>query len=187
MFRPSYPIETERLSLRPFEPGDFDAVYAIHSRADVARYLPWRPRDADGVRGALEQKLTRAELIAEGDALNLAAVLRADGALVGDCTLFWLSREHRRGEVGFIFHPDHHGKGLAREAAEAMLRVGFEGLGLHRIIGRLDARNSASARVLERLGMRREAHLVENELVKGEWCDELVYALLRAEWEKSRG
>ena len=63
-----------------------------------------------------------------------------------------------------------------------MLAIGFDGLGLHRIVGRLDARNRASARVLERLGMRREAHLVENEHVKGEWTDELVYALLAREW-----
>ena len=63
-----------------------------------------------------------------------------------------------------------------------MLRIGFEELGLHRIAGRLDARNEASARVLERLGMRREAHLVENEFVKGEWTDELVYAMLEQEW-----
>jgi RimJ/RimL family protein N-acetyltransferase len=63
-----------------------------------------------------------------------------------------------------------------------MLRLGFEGLGLHRIIGRLDGRNRASARVLEKLGMRREAHFVENEYVKGEWTDEVVYAILDREW-----
>jgi len=84
-------------------------------------------------------------------------------------------------------HPDHRGHGYATEAAAAMLGLGFEGLGLHRIVGRLDARNDASARVLERLGMRREAHFVENEFVKGEWCDELVYAMLASEWQASPG
>jgi RimJ/RimL family protein N-acetyltransferase len=63
-----------------------------------------------------------------------------------------------------------------------MLALGFDGLGLHRIVGRLDARNTASARVLEKLGMRREAHFVSNEYLKGEWTDELVYALLDEEW-----
>jgi RimJ/RimL family protein N-acetyltransferase len=63
-----------------------------------------------------------------------------------------------------------------------MLRLGFEELGLHRIMGRIDARNEPSARVLERLGMRREAHMLENEFVKGEWTDEVVYALLEHEW-----
>jgi RimJ/RimL family protein N-acetyltransferase len=70
--------------------------------------------------------------------------------------------------------------------AAEMLRVGFDELGLHRVIGRLDARNAGSAAVLERLGMRREALLVDNEWVKGEWTSELVYALLAAEWAGSR-
>jgi RimJ/RimL family protein N-acetyltransferase len=102
---------------------------------------------------------------------------------VGDCVLFWHSEEHAQGEIGYVLNPAHHGRGLATEAATALLRLGFEGLGMHRITGRLDARNTASARVLERIGMRREAHLVENEFVKGEWTDELIYAMLRAEWE----
>ena len=63
-----------------------------------------------------------------------------------------------------------------------MLRIGFEEVGFHRIVGRLDARNAASAAVLERVGMRREAHLRENEFIKGEWADELIYAMLASEW-----
>jgi RimJ/RimL family protein N-acetyltransferase len=63
-----------------------------------------------------------------------------------------------------------------------VLRLGFEDLGLHRIFGRIDGRNTASARVLERLGMRREAHFIQNEIVKGEWTDEVVYALTEDEW-----
>jgi len=64
----------------------------------------------------------------------------------------------------------------------ALLRLGLEGLGLHRIVARCDARNTASARVMERIGMRREAHFVRNEFLKGEWTDELIYAILRSEW-----
>ena len=63
-----------------------------------------------------------------------------------------------------------------------MLAFAFEELGLHRVVGRLEPRNAGSARVLEKLGMRREAHLVENEWVKGEWQSELIYALLAREW-----
>ena len=71
--------------------------------------------------------------------------------------------EHRQGEIGFLFHPDHQGRGYATEAAEAMLALAFETYELHRVVGRLEPRNVASARVLEKLGMRREAHLIENE------------------------
>jgi RimJ/RimL family protein N-acetyltransferase len=109
--KPSYPIETERLVLRPFVPEDFDGLFAIHSRPDVARYLYWGPRDEQDVREVLAQKAGRSAPRTEGGSLNLAAVLRDTGTLVGDVSLFWLSREHRQGEIGFVFHPDHGGRG----------------------------------------------------------------------------
>ena len=182
MLRPDYPIATERLLLRPFEPGDLDAFVTMHGDPEVVRYLYFGVRDREALRGVLKEKAGRTKLEREGDALNLAAVVAGTGELVGDVTLFWRSEEHRGGEVGYILHPAFGGRGYATEAARALLRIGFEALGLHRIVGRLDGRNTASARVLERLGMRREAHLVENEMVKGEWTDELVYAMLDREW-----
>lgn len=182
MLTPELPIRTERLLLRLYTDDDLDDLYAIQSRADVARYLYWGPRDREQIRGSLAMKIASNRLRAEGDDLTLAVVLPETGTVIGDVLLVWVSGEHRQGEIGYIFHPDHCGHGYATEAARVMLRVGFECLGLHRVIGRLDGRNTASARVLERLGMRREAHLVENELVKGEWTDELVYAILEDEW-----
>jgi len=119
----------------------------------------------------------------EGKRLALAVVLPQRGTVIGEVMLLWLSREHQQGEVGFVFHPGYHGKGFATEAAEVMLRLGFANLGLHRIIGRCDARNLPSARVLERLGMRREAHFVHGDIFKGEWGDELIYAILDHEWK----
>ncbi len=110
----------------------------------------------------------------------LAIVVRATGELIGDVNLVWRSAEHRQGEIGFVLHPAYHGQGYAREAAREVLRLGFAELGLHRIIGRCDGRNTASARLMERLGMRREAYFRENERFKGEWSDECVYALLAA-------
>jgi RimJ/RimL family protein N-acetyltransferase len=184
--KPAYPLQTERLLLRPFAPTDFDALLAIHSRADVARYLYWDPRTSAEVRETLAAKVRSTAIVSEGDNLSLAAELRSTGELIGDCNLHWTSAEHRQGEIGFVFHPDHHGKGYATEAAEALLELAFDGLRLHRVIGRLEARNAASARVLERLGMRQEAHLVENEYVKGEWQSEVIYALLDREWLSQR-
>jgi RimJ/RimL family protein N-acetyltransferase len=185
MLRPAYPVVTERLHLRPFVPGDLDALVAIHGDPEVVRYLYWGVRDREELRDVLVEKQRRDALAKEGDALNLAAVLTDSGELVGDMTLFWHSEKHRQGEVGYIFHPAHAGHGYATEATRALLRLGFEQLGLHRITGRLDGRNGPSARVLERVGMRREAHFVENEQVKGEWCDEVVYAMLDREWRSA--
>ena len=81
---------------------------------------------------------------------------------------------------------DHAGRGYATEAARPLLAVAFDVLRLHRVIGRVEARNVGSARVLEKLGMRREAHFVENEFVKDEWQSELVYAILDREWRSNR-
>jgi RimJ/RimL family protein N-acetyltransferase len=183
MVRPDYPIETERLALRPLLPSDAAALHAYQSREDVVRYIPYPPRTlAD-----LEQRLrspdfTRSAVDDQGQAIVLAVVRRADDVLVGDVMLAWTSKEHRTGEIGYVFDPVHHGNGYATEAAAALLRVGFETLDLHRIIARLDARNLPSAGVLRRIGMRQEAYLVENEWFKGEWTDEIDFAILASEW-----
>jgi RimJ/RimL family protein N-acetyltransferase len=182
VLEPAYPIETPRLLLRPFESGDFDDLFAILSHPEVARYLYGEPETADEVRESLARRIGRSAIAAEGDRLQLAVVPKAGSTMVGYVTLIWRSRAHRQGEIGFVFHPDHQGQGYAGEATEALLPLGFEGLRLHRIVGRCDARNGRSGRLLERLGMRLEAHLVENEFVKGEWADELVYAMLEREW-----
>jgi RimJ/RimL family protein N-acetyltransferase len=182
VLRPAYPIRTDRLVLRPFAEGDLDALYAYQRLPEVARYLMWPPRDRDQVVEALRYRIEHPTLEKEGDVLVLAVEHAETGALVGDVNLSWMSEWNKTGEFGFVFDPRHHGKGYAREAATEMLRLGFEQLGLHRIIGRADARNDASAGLMTRLGLRMEAHFVKNEFVKGEWTDEVVFAMLGEEW-----
>ncbi|HVK19915.1 MAG TPA: GNAT family N-acetyltransferase [Actinokineospora sp.] len=184
MSRPELPIKTRRLVLRPFTMDDLDALHAIQSREDVVKYLYWEPRTRDETETALREWLTRTVLEKEGDSLRLAVTLADTGELIGDVMLNWISEQHQGGEIGYIFHPDHKGKGYAGEAAVEMLKVGFDQVGLHRIIGRLDADNRASGRLLERLGMRFEARFKENEFVKGKWADEAVYAMLADEWRE---
>jgi RimJ/RimL family protein N-acetyltransferase len=181
-FTPDWPLETERLLLRPFEPGDLDALYDIHGDEGNARWLYNEPRTRDQVADLLGRRIASASLTAEGEWLSAAATLRATGELVCDVLLLWVSEQHRQGEIGYMTHPAHHGHGYATEAVQPLLAFAFETLDLHRVAGRLEPRNVASARVLEKLGMRREAHLVENEWVKGEWQSELIYAMLADEW-----
>ena len=171
-------IETARLRLRPFTLDDIAAVHAFQSREDVARWIYWEPRDEDEVRAVLESHLAKPR------ESGVVLAIERDGELIGHANL--AVGEHRQGEIGFIVHPDHQGHGYATEAAEAMLELAFETYGLHRVVGRLEPRNTASARVLERLGMRKEAHLIENEWVKGEWQSEAVYAILDREWREAR-
>jgi RimJ/RimL family protein N-acetyltransferase len=179
----TFPLRTERLLLRPFTDEDLGALHDMQSRVEVVRYLYWGPRSRDQVGEMLERIKKLTSLDEEGHAVRLAVVLPESGAVVGDVSLRRVNEEHDQGEIGFVIHPDHQGHGYATEACVLLLEMGFRRLGLHRIIGRADARNVGSVRVMERLGMRREAHFLENELIKGEWGDEVVYAILAAEWQ----
>lgn len=181
-FRPIWPMHTERLLLRPFQEDDLQALYEMQSDEAVVRYLYHDARSLDEVRPVLARKIAGVAVEREGDGLNAAVVLRDTGELVADISLWVVSEGHQQGELGFVVHPAHQRRGYATEAARPMLDFAFGTMGLHRVIGRTEARNVSSARVLEKLGMRREAHLVENEWVKGEWQSEVVYAVLADEW-----
>jgi RimJ/RimL family protein N-acetyltransferase len=175
-------LPTARLLLRPFGAGDLDDLHAYQSRPDVARYLHWEPRDQAQARAALDQQRRETRLDADGDWLTFAVLWPDAGHVIGETGLKLVSREHRQGETGFVFHPAYGGRGLATEATAAMLTLAFTTLGWHRVTGSCDARNLSSAGLMERLGMRREAHFRHSVLMKGEWADELVYAITEDEW-----
>jgi len=183
VLHPRYPIRTARLTLRPFVAEDFDDLYAYHHLPEVARYLYWEPRDKAETAEALARKIGQDALVEERTSLVMAMEWRELGRVVGEVNLYWTSREHRQGEFGFVVNPEFQRRGFAAEAAVANLRLGFQELGLHRIAGRCDVRNAASAGLMERIGLRREAHLVQNEFFKGEWGDEYVYAMLADEFQ----
>lgn len=180
---PELPILTERLTLRRWAMADHPALLNMTSRPDVVRYVPFPPRTAESAATALEQRIGWGvpTFDADGQVLPLAVEHTASGVLIGDFMLMFRTVEHRDAEIGFIFHPDHQGQGYATEVGRAVLSLAFDHYGLHRVFARLDARNQASARLLARLGMRQEAHLVANEWFKGEWTDELIFAILENE------
>jgi RimJ/RimL family protein N-acetyltransferase len=181
-FAPDYPILTERLALRPFSRGDVDAVFSYRSRADVSEYLFDHPMTHEECAEAVRARAGQIAFSEEGDKIVLAVERRDDQRLIGEVSLIWRSVPDLQGEVGYIFHPDAHGQGFASEAAHTLLAFGFEVMGLHRIYARCDARNRASERVMQRLGMRREAHFREHMQVKGRWDEELIYAVLETEY-----
>lgn len=194
----SYPVRTARLLLRPLGEGDVDDLLAYRSRPDVCRWVPFEPMSRDAVLDRIRKQWSRHQLTDEGQAITLGVELPAPGAgeggrprqrgtVIGDVMLAWHSRRHAAGEIGYVLHPDHGGQGLASEAVRALLDVAFVTYGLHRVIARIDARNLSSLRLAERLGMRREAHLRENEWFKGAWSDEIDFAVLDREWQQNRG
>ncbi len=183
----TFPIQTSRLTIRPFEAADLDDVYAYHSRPEVSQYLYWEPRERSEVAAVLEKRIASQTFKQEGDNLVLAVELKETNKVIGDLYLMWRSQAHQQAEIGFIFNPDYQGHGFATEASSVLLSLGFREFGFHRIYGRCDARNEASYKLMERLGMRQEAHFIHIELFKGEWGDELFYAILEDEWRERSG
>lgn len=184
LYAPVYPIETARLLLRPFNRGDVDAVYSYRSRPDVAQFLFDRPMNHEECEEAVRARAGQIAFTGEGDKILLAVERRDDDRLVGEVSLIWRSVAEQQAEVGYILHPDVHRQGFATEAALALLAFGFGDVGCHRIYARCDARNLASARVMQRLGMTEEAHFREHTHVKGQWDEELIYAILDREWQR---
>lgn len=181
---PEYPVVTRRLLLRPIDPGrDAVAIHGYRSREDVCRYVPFSPGSLAEMEGRLaDPERVRSTIDAEGQVLSLVAERRDTGEVIGDLVLFWHSATDGHAEIGYVLHPDHNGQGFATEAAGALLALAFDELGAHRVTAKLDARNAASAAVVERLGMRLEATFVDGEWFKGEWSTLLVYALLDRDW-----
>jgi len=179
------PIRTARLVLRPFTAEDRDPLYAFHSDPDAVRYVPFPPRTREQVAEVLRRKVANAALREEGDLLELAVLRADDQTLIGDLLLALCSVEHQTLEVGYIFAPTAGGQGYATEAVRALVELAFSSVGGRRVIARVDDRNRRSAALLERLGFRLEAHLIENEWFKGELSSELDYALLSREWPAS--
>ena len=189
------PISTERLVLRPLEASDAPDVFEYQRLPEVIRYLPWPERDrAEGYAHTAKRAGGRT-LAADGDFFVFAATLPGEPGtdvapgdvaprdrVIGDFMVRVSSVQHAQLELGWVLHPDFQGRGFAREAAGAVLAFAFEILNPHRVQALLDARNAASAALCERLGMRREATILEEQYNDGEWQDTALYGVLRREW-----
>jgi RimJ/RimL family protein N-acetyltransferase len=175
-------IVTDRLCLRPFRAADLPAFVAYRSHPDVARYQSWDTTFAlpDAERFLAEQE--GLELGRPGAWMQLAAADRETGELYGDCAVHVRADQPGTAEVGVTFAPERQGSGLATEALSAVITRLFEDHGLHRVYAEADDRNIAVHRLLERLGLRCEARLVEADWFKGEWTTLRIYAILRREF-----
>ncbi|TWB08145.1 RimJ/RimL family protein N-acetyltransferase [Rhizobium sp. ERR 1071] len=171
---------TDRLILRRFVPEDFVAYSAYRSLPEIYRFLYRDPPSPEVLRERFDIRLN-SPFSEDGDTLLCAVIRREDGALVGDVSLTFASKAALQAELGYTSNPAYARKGYATEAAEAMITLGFEKFRFHRIFARLDAKNAGSVGVVERLGLRREALLIENDRFNGVWGDECVYAVLNRE------
>jgi RimJ/RimL family protein N-acetyltransferase len=181
----TWPVTTERLSIRPAEQRDAAPTYAFRSLPEVARWLTNHPQDPAAWEDGYAERQT--------DTL----IVEKDGVVIGDLYLSiqdpWSQAEVREQaartlvEIGYVFDPAYAGQGFATEAVREELRICFEDLGVRRVIAQCFADNDASWRLMERLGMRREQHTKQDSLHRdGQWLDGMMYALLRDEWLSAR-
>ena len=173
------PLATERTLLRLHREDDAAALLRYYSRADVARYLLDEPWDEKVAAERVVLHMGKTGL--DGRNRSLAVVVEHEGEVIGDITAWLNDGTGQRAEIGWVFSPDAGGRGLATEAVGRLMRELFSRHSLHRIEAQMDARNTASARLAERLGMTREAHLRQNWWSKGQWTDTLVFGLLAGE------
>jgi RimJ/RimL family protein N-acetyltransferase/predicted enzyme related to lactoylglutathione lyase len=176
------PVRTERLTLRRFEARDLEPQLALQSDPDVVRWLPYDVRSRDEVEVGLRDRLAPLTLDADDLPLRLVIERAADGVFVGELTLILRSVADLQGEIGYVIAPAFQGNGFAVEATRAGLGVAFGLIGLHRVIGRCDVLNPASAAVMRRAGMRLEAVHHHHDLFKGRWSDLMVFAAVQGEW-----
>ena len=173
---------TERLSLRPVTPDDIDAMHAYQSLEEVARYELFDPRDRAAVAAKVEKWKHATRLEIDDDYIQFAIVRNDTSEMIGELYFSIKSVVNKNAEIGWTLHPAHQGHGYATEAARAVLALAFETIQVHRVSAELDPRNAASVRLCVRLGMRHEAHHVEDLWFKGEWGDTDFYAILDREW-----
>jgi [ribosomal protein S5]-alanine N-acetyltransferase len=181
MFLPTPTLHTARLLLRPFSDADTDAIFALHSKRVVLRYWdapPWQERALAERFIAVSSQIER-----EGTGARVLVERAADSAFVGWCGLVKWNPDFRSASMGYCLDNEAWGQGFATEAAGALLQWAFDTLDLNRVQAETDTRNTASSRVLEKLGFIREGTLREDCIVEGEISDSWVYGLLRRDWE----
>jgi len=174
-------VRTARLTLREFVDDDFAAFHAVESDPEVARYQTFPPRTVADCRAYLAGARDDAAS-SPRRTYDLAIVLAEEDRLIGRCGLGRTDEEPDEALLWYTLLRTEWGRGYATEAARGMLDFGFRDLRLHRIWADCDPANAASFRVLEKIGLRREGHLLENAWIKGAWVDSLVYAILDREW-----
>ena len=178
-------LETERLILRDFVKDDWQRVLEYQSNPLYLRYYEWTERTPEAVQEFVDWFLDH-QAQEPRIKYQLAVVLKSNNLLIGNCGIRIDKAHPLQADIGYELDPEHWNHGYATEAAQAIVDFGFANFGLHRVWSWCIADNVGSAHVLEKLGMRLEGHLRENESYKGRWWDTLMYGILANEWETHR-
>jgi RimJ/RimL family protein N-acetyltransferase len=173
-------LETKRIIIRPIEPKDKNEVFACRSDKETNKYQGWIPENIKEVE----------EFISNNPSVfntpktwfQLVIIEKESNKIIGDVGIHFIDQENFQCEVGCTINKDYQKKGFAFEALNLVINHLFTNLNKHRIIASVDPRNISSIKLIEKLGFRKEAHFIKSYYQNGEWCDDVIYALLKEEW-----
>lgn len=173
-------IKTERLIIRLAEPEDAEAIFSYRSDFIENKYQGWFPGSIEEVRNYINNM---PQTIDVADVCFQFAIINVDeGRLIGDMGIVFTNHDKMQAEVGCTLNKVYQRKGYATEALKAMVDYLFVTLKKHRVIASVDPRNLLSIQLIERLKFRKEAHFKKSYYLRGEWVDDIIYAMLKTEW-----
>lgn len=175
-------MDKPNIYLREFEFEDWKAVHRYASQEKACIYQPWGPNNEDQTKEFL-YKIIKDSLEEPHTRYAFAVELKGNGIVIGAGELNIRDEGNRIGEISYIINPEYWGRGYATEAAKLLLYFGFSSLNLHRILATCDPRNTASSRVLEKVGMKYEGRMREVLLIRDGWRDSSLYSILEKEWK----
>lgn len=176
-------IETKRLILREYREDDWSDVHEYSKLPEVTKFMTWGPNTEDQTKQFISLMVSKNIDLAR-DSYEFAAVLKETGRVIGGIGMRIKSESLKTADMGYCYSPEVWGKGVGTEAAAAMLKLGFETLGLHRIWAVCDTENAGSEAIMRKNGMTKEGQFRKDQLIKGEWRDSHFYAILEDEWRR---
>lgn len=177
-------IQSGRLTLRPIKAEDAEDLFGYRTNAIANQFQGWIPETIADVHDFIQDKIC-AEIDQPDTWFQLAIVKKDNGELIGDIGIHFLEFDSLQVEIGFTLDCKQQGKGFATEALTEVMNFLFQKLNKHRIIASIDPRNEKSIKVVERLGMCKEAHFRKSLWINNEWVDDLIYAILKEEWPEN--
>ena len=178
-------IRTEHLILRALELDDAARIYEYRSSPEVSRFQSWGVHDIEEIRSCIAG-LSTAAPGTPGVWYQVGIVLVPNGNLIGDCAFRVLESEPRQAEFGITLDTAFQRRGYATQALGALLDYLLIALGKHRVFASVDPRNERSVQLMERVGLRKEAHFIKSLWFRGKWVDDLVFAILASEWSSKK-
>ena len=175
-------LETERLFIRPIVIDDKNEIFEYRSDKEMNKYQGWIPETIEDVEtfiGKISKQINTPETW-----FQFAIVNKETHKLVGDLGIHFIDSENKQVEIGCTLNKNFQNKGFATESVKKVIDYLFNNLNKHRIIASIDPNNKNSIRLVERIGFRKEAHFVESLLIKGKWVDDLIYAILKKDWDR---